>query len=254
MKGLSDIPSVINSPEKFSADLLNYLIPTNVTWLGSGFFGQFADRFTGNHSEQGAYLGLVLILILILQLRDIRRRPYLKPLLVSLLVMVVLSLGPSLHFAGVATNLWLPWRLALHLPLIRAALPTRLSMYVALIAALAIALWLSVANRGWDRARRFILAALACLCLMPNPAMVHWTPLPLPPFFQPENVVSSLGRDANVIGTSIRHYRTEPGLAVPVRNGLHAVRRVPRLRSAFGTALGRASALLYGLPWDLLRE
>jgi hypothetical protein len=199
LKGLAEVPSQINSPDEFSADLLNYLVPTEVTRLGSNFLVDMARRFPGNVSEQGAYLGLPLILILFFQFFDIRRRPYLKPLLFSLLVPLLFSLGPTLQVAGIRTGLWLPWRLGLHLPLIRHALPTRFSMFVALAAALAAALWLSESKRGWDRRARFTLAALACLILIPNPEMARWTPLSQEPFFQPQNVISALGRDANVI-------------------------------------------------------
>jgi hypothetical protein len=111
-------------------------------------------------------------------------------------VLLLFSLGPTLHVAGVRTGLWLPWRLGLDLPFIHHALPTRFSMFVALIAAL----WLSDSRRGWDRTGRFALAALACLFLIPNPAMAPpWTPLPQEPVFQPQNVASVLGRGANVI-------------------------------------------------------
>jgi hypothetical protein len=201
VKGVLDKTFQVNivSPTDFSADLLNYVIPTEVTRLGHNFLPEVARRFEGNPAEQGAYLGLPLILILILQLRDVSRRPYLKPLMVSLLMMLVLSLGPSLHVAGLATNVWLPWQLALNLPLIHQALPTRFSMYVALAAALAAALWLSAARSRSDRARRFTLTALACLFLVPNRAMVRWTPLPLQPFFEPQNVTASLGHNANVV-------------------------------------------------------
>lgn len=218
LKGLAEVPAVINSPEFYSADLLNYLIPTTVTRFRSNFFEEFAQRFTGNTFEQGAYLGLLLILILVVQLRDIRRRPYVRPLLVSLLVMLVLSLGPSLHVAGMATNLWLPWRMALHLPLIHQALPSRFTMYVALAAALAVALWLSAARGGWERVARFALAVLACLSLVPNPAMVRWTPLPLEPFFQPRNVVASLGNDVNVIMLPYGH--TGPSMIWQWQSGM----------------------------------
>jgi hypothetical protein len=169
--------------------------------------------------EQGAYLGGLLIVILILQFLDIRRRPYLKPLLVSLLLLLIFSFGPRLHVAVVTTDLWLPWRLALDLPFIRQALPTRFSMYVALAAALAAALWLSVAKRGWDRARRFTLAALACVFLVPNLAIVrHWTPLPLVAFFEPQNVAASLGHDANVI--MLPYGETGPGLFWQLASGM----------------------------------
>ena len=147
-----------------------------------------------------AYLGLPLILILILQLRELRLRPYLKSLLFTLLTIVILSLGPTLHIANVATRIWLPWSLALHLPLISQALPNRFSMYVALAAGLTVALWLAAAESGRQKAGRYALAALACFFLFPNSAMVrHWTALPLEPFFEPQHVAASLEKDANVI-------------------------------------------------------
>ena len=113
---------------------------------------------------------------------------------------LLFSLGPILHAAGVRTGLWLPWRLGLDLPFIRHALPTRFSMFVSLLAALVAAFWLSESRGGWDRTRRFALATLACFFLIPNPAMARiWSPLPEEPLFQPQNVASVLGRDANVI-------------------------------------------------------
>jgi len=198
-KGLGYIPHQFNSPEIYSTDLLNYLIPTKIVRLGRNIFGGVAEKFTGNTFEQGAYLCLPLILILILQLRDIQRRPYIRPLLVSLLVVLVLSLGPKLQVGGMATNVWLPWSLGLYLPLIHQALPTRFPMYVWLISAVATGLWLSQAGDRRQHVIRYALAVLACLCLVPNLAMITWTPLPLADFFEPKNVVASLGRNANVI-------------------------------------------------------
>ncbi|MBV8378318.1 MAG: hypothetical protein JO279_15075, partial [Verrucomicrobia bacterium] len=218
-KGLAEVPPFIHPPQELSADLLNYLVPTEVTRVGSNFLVNIARRFPLNLSEQGAYLGLPLILILIFQILDTRRRPYIKPLLVSLLVPLVFSLGSSLHVAGVRMDLWLPWRLALHLPLIRQAIPARFPLYVALAAALITALWLSSANPGWDRAGRFTLAALACVFLVPNPTWVaHWTPLAREPFFQPQNVISTLGSDANVI--LLPYGPTGPGMTWQVASGM----------------------------------
>jgi hypothetical protein len=199
-KDFADVPSQIHPPESLSVDPLNFLIPTELIRLGGTIDTSIVTRFDlFLHGAYDAYLGLPLILILILQCRDIRRRPYLKPLLVSLLVMLTLSLGPSLRVAGVSTKLWLPWSLAIHCPLINQAMPIRFSMYVSLFASLSAALWLSAARRGWDRALRFTLAALACLCLVPNPALFQWTPLPLESFFESQNVIASLGQGANVI-------------------------------------------------------
>jgi hypothetical protein len=201
MQNRADVPPQIHDAAAFSNDPLNYLLPYEVL-PGQTLFWTTVPSLPSYRYNAGydAYLGLPLILILILQLRELRRRPYLKPLLLSLLAIVILSLGPILHIAGVATRLWLPWGLAVHLPLISQALPNRFSMYVVLAAGLIAALWLAAARTGLERATRYTLAALACLFLLPNSAMVrHWTPLPLEPFFEPQNVAASIEKDANVI-------------------------------------------------------
>jgi hypothetical protein len=199
LKDLGDIPQ-LNSPQFFSVDPLNIFIPTELTRVGGTVFAGLVQRFhLFEHGAYGSYLGLPVVLILILQLLNIRQRSCLEPLYLSLLVMIVLSLGPTLRVAGVDTNVWLPWSLSLQLPLIHQALPSRFFMYVEMAAALAVALWLSAAKHGWDRAGRFALAALACVSLLPNPTMFRWTPLPLVPFFEPNNVDTSLGHNANVI-------------------------------------------------------
>ena len=198
----ADVPPQIHDPAGMSNDPLNYILPYEILPGRTLFWANQLPALHPYRDNAGydAYLGFPLILILILQLRELRRRPYLKPLLLSLLVIVILSLGPTLHLANVATRLWLPWSLALDLPLICQALPNRFSMYVALAAGLTAALWLSAARSGRELAGRYTLAVLACLSVIPNPAMLrHWTPLPLQPFFEPQNVGGSIEKDANVI-------------------------------------------------------
>src|SRR6516162_6104236 len=202
LQNRADVPPQIHDPEAFSNDPLNYLLPCAVFPDRTLFWVNPLPtiRPYKDNACYDAYLGLPLILILILQVRELRRRPYLKPLLLSLLAIVILSLGPTLRVANVVTSLSLPWGLALPLPLISQALPNRFSMYVALAAGLTTALWLSAARSGRERAVRYTLAALACLCLVPDSVMVrHWTPLPLEPFFEPQNVGATIEKDANVI-------------------------------------------------------
>ena len=150
MQNWADVPPQIHDPAVFSHDPLNYLLPSEWAPGRSLFWITIRPPQvpTGDNGGYDAYLGLPLILILILQLRELRRRPYLKPLLLSLLAIVILSLGPALHVAGVSTRLSASLGLALHLPLINQALPNRFSMYVALAAGLTAALWLSAAGAG----------------------------------------------------------------------------------------------------------
>jgi hypothetical protein len=220
LQNRADVPSQIHDPAAFSNDPLNYMLPCEILPGRTLFWANPLPAVHPFRDNAGydAYLGLPLILILILQLRELQRRPYLKPLLFSLLAIVILSLGPSLHLAGVSTSLWLPWRVALHLPLISQALPNRFSMYVALVAGLIAALWLAAARSGRDRAWRYTLATLACLFLLPNSAMVrHWSPLALEAFFEPQNIAGSVEKDANVI--ILPFYG--PGLIWQWQSGMH---------------------------------
>jgi hypothetical protein len=99
IKGLPTITPVINSPTIFSADLLNYILPTIVTRFGY-VISLVADRLSGNPSEQGAYLGFPLIIIGMLYFHQRISLPSVEALLISLLLIALLSLGPFLHIAG----------------------------------------------------------------------------------------------------------------------------------------------------------
>ena len=199
VKGSAEVPPVINSPTTYSADPLNYIIPTVVTRLGRTIFAPIADRFTGNASEQGAYLGFPLIFLVALYFRDHIGRPYVRALLLSMSLIAVLSLGPWLHIGGDRTGIPLPWLLAEQLPLIRSALPTRFTMYVSLCASIVVALYLSAPDAGRWRPWRYLLAALAGLFLAPNLRTYVWAAWPKQPFFTSTNVVHALGPNRNVI-------------------------------------------------------
>jgi hypothetical protein len=74
----------------------------------------------------------------------------------------VLSLGPSLHVAGVDLELWLPWRAIQTLPIIDNVLPSRLFLYVYLALAVLVAVGVSAIvqsrQRSWQIAGVLIVA------------------------------------------------------------------------------------------------
>jgi len=219
VKGLADfVPPVINSPTVFSADPLNYVIPTIVTRFGRTAFASFAGRFTGNVSEQGAYLGLPLIFLVALYFRDQIGRPYARAFMIATCLLAVLSLGPWLRVDGFNIAVPLPWLVALPLPLIHSALPTRFTMYVTLCAAVAAALWLAEPKTGSRRLWRFALAGLACLFLVPNTSLYAWSRWPTQPFFTPQHVQQALGPMPNVI--ILPFSWTGPGMAWQLEAGL----------------------------------
>lgn len=193
VRGLPDVPPEIASAATYSADPLNFIIPTDVTRLGRTVFTAIAGHFTGDAAEQGAYLGLPLIFLIALYFRDNLARPYARALLIATCVLAVLSMGPLLHINGIPMDMPLPWRLAGWVPVIRSAMPTRFTMYVSLCAAVAAALYLSASGAGVWRPWRYVLAGVACLFLVPNPRLYAWMPWPEQPFFTPQNVRQALG-------------------------------------------------------------
>ena len=87
-----------------------------------------------------------------------------------LAVIGICSLGTHLTIAGHRT-VPLPWALVRHLPLLRYALPSRLSLYLALGVAVALALWLSrrPGPLGLVRRAAWVVAVVSCALLIPNP-------------------------------------------------------------------------------------
>lgn len=86
--GVDRVPSAINSAANFSADPLNFILPTQATWLGYAAFARLTARMLGGVSEQGGYLGFILILILALYAWVERGNPYARALILSIGVLL----------------------------------------------------------------------------------------------------------------------------------------------------------------------
>lgn len=118
--------------------------------------------------------------MIVLFARSHWRRPEGKLLLAALGIVVLASLGPTLHVAG-RPMVALPWRLVLWLPIIKTALPGRFAVYAALIAAVIAALWLSAPTAARTR---WALVSLAMIFLLPDLGHPGWAaPAATPPFF-----------------------------------------------------------------------
>jgi hypothetical protein len=160
----------IASPTEFAADVLNFIVPTRRVWLHPASASRIQDLFRGNGVEQTAYLGPPLIAILLLFGWRARRRREDAVLVLGFLVVALLACGPYIRAAGRVVGLG-PWWLFTRLPAAQNALPVRLTMYLWLVAAVIIALWLA---RGSGLAR-WALALLAVIAILPNPGRGLWT-------------------------------------------------------------------------------
>lgn len=178
IRSASGVPPIINSPLRYSADLLNFFTPTPVTALGGPLLSGVTKHFSGNLAENDAYLGLPLMVIVCFFLWRGRRQRWVLVLAVAFLLVVIAELGPRLHILG-TTNLAvgvvrLPWDLATKVPGLRDALPGRFAMYLSLLAAVIGSLWLS--SLGRYRLVGIALALAAVAFLWPNPLTVTTPP------------------------------------------------------------------------------
>jgi len=165
-KEWSSVPTWIQPSNVYVADVLNYVVPTRITALSGPWTAAISKTFTGNDPENGAYLGLPLMIIVATFGITSWRCRWARVLLLMFVVLMLCSIGPYMHFRG--GSLWpMPWWLGEKLPLLGQALPVRFSLYISLVTSIVVALWLATLK---DRRRiiGYLLAGLAVLSLMPN--------------------------------------------------------------------------------------
>jgi hypothetical protein len=228
-------------PYFFTADFLNVFVPTRMNLIGGGLFKAISSKFNDGVGiqEQGAYLGLPLLVIIGFFAREKSRTPPGRFLFVMFLLLVLASLGPRLWIAGHYSGIALPWLALMHLPLVASALPIRFSMFVSLAAAVIAALWIAeeaerkqcflkkarknyfesgwvVWLRGclspWPRVKKFFCFFLftkrrffwrswlgLLACVALLPVLHPWMNVPDSAFFRPGRVEAVLGRGAVVL-------------------------------------------------------
>lgn len=192
---LSDAAAPVRSPFSESADALNYVVPTRRTWIRPPGSAEIAERFTATGAEQGAYLGLPLLALVVLALW---RRPVPRARLllgIALAAAVVLSLGTRPKLAGEVFAIG-PWSLLAPLPVVGSALPARFTLYTALLAGLLVAL--ALADRG--SRLRWGLALAGIVLTLPNLGLPQWSSsVQRPRFFELARHEEHIPRDATTL-------------------------------------------------------
>lgn len=163
----------------FSADLFGFALPPPFVALS-----RQQPPFAGSNTE--TYLGLPLIILICLWVWRERhsRRTWLIAL--SLAIAAILSLGGYLFVRGHKTGIPAPWLAIAQLPVLRYAIPIRFAVFVALPAALIVALWCR--NLDLHSASGLASAALAALAIafiVPDIGSSGWnTPMRDPAFLR----------------------------------------------------------------------
>jgi hypothetical protein len=141
-----------------------------------------ANTFAGNPSENGSYLGLPLLLLLIAGAIALWRRPVVKVAALATAAAFVLSLGSRLTIGRyVLRAVPLPEAALARVPVLDNTIAARYSLYVMLGAAVIFALTLdalSLKTLSFKAGRtRPWAVAVACLALVPLvPAWPYWVP------------------------------------------------------------------------------
>ena len=163
LKGINEIPKSFNPASHYSTDLLNYIIPTQTTYLGGNALSRISSTF-GGPAENGAYLGIPLLTILFIYFVKTWERKLTKLFFTMFVVILVCSLGPILHIEGIPL-MAAPWALVKFIPFINQALPMRFPMFLFFISAIVTGLYIQEYNK---LKYVYVLLLLTILFLLPN--------------------------------------------------------------------------------------
>ena len=187
----------VQPPDVYVSDLLAFIVPANFI------------RFTGNTTENDAYIGLPLLVLFASSLIIGWRTAAIRWIGLMALVVAVLSLGPHLHVNGDVTPIWLPWAAVARLPLMGSALPARL-MGIALLGIGIVVAWgcsrALTAPRPWRLAAGVVLIAglAAIVPSLPYPSR----PAEVPAFFSPGAGIEKIALGSVVLVTPFSSHQS----------------------------------------------
>jgi hypothetical protein len=121
-------PDKVQNPHPYDvyvSDLFNFFVPTDITKLAPASALAVSSHFTGNGSEQGAYVGVPFLVFIAITIFLARRRGVTWAALAVVLGAGVISMGPTLHVVGDITSFRLPGDILHHLPVLQNLLPDR---------------------------------------------------------------------------------------------------------------------------------
>jgi len=178
--GPARISGPVQETSLYRGNLLAPLIPDSSMHFRVAGLLRLANTFSGTTSENGLYIGLPLLVLLIAGAIALWHRPVMKVAALTTIAAFIISLGSRLT---VGRHVWtavpLPEAALTHVPILDNTIAARYSLYVTLGAAVIFALTLEALREylqrerphqdgGWPApAAGAVCAALACLVLLP---------------------------------------------------------------------------------------
>jgi uncharacterized membrane protein len=149
----------------YSTDVLSLLVPMSYTWIGGHTFSQVSALFQAGPGETNLYIGLPMALIVLRYLCTRWRLRGTKLITALLCLSVLWVLGTHLYVAGRPT-IWLPYSIVARLPGFNQIMQGRVAVYVALLCAVVLSLWLASPSRR--PALRWACGLVALAFVLPN--------------------------------------------------------------------------------------
>lgn len=130
-----------------SADLAASVVPTTFMRFAPSSWIRVGSSFSlGDYAENGSYLGIPLILLILAATIHYRRHKWIIGSFIMAMLMLIISLGPYLVVYNHFTSIPLPFRLVMKLPLFQDVEPVRFSLYEYLFIAVLCALALDIGH------------------------------------------------------------------------------------------------------------
>ena len=183
--GSQRVHGPLQSPETFSTDLLNIVLPTSYQLFNPATADSVSNHFSGFAHEANAYLGLPLLVLLVAFIARRWRDMRVRVAAIAGLAALVLSMGPHLEIAGHDSKWLLPFRLLTPIPVLQDIQPNRVAvlMWLAIAVLVGMAIDSALSRHDWRQsAPRLALVALALIPVLP--ADLSTTSVPIPAFFQ----------------------------------------------------------------------
>jgi hypothetical protein len=183
----------------YPTDLLSFVIPMPYTWLGGAKLTGITEHFLGGWAETTSYLGWPLLLIVGHYLITAHRTRTARLIGILMGLLVIWILGPVLWING-SYGAKLPYSLVARLPLLTETFVGRNTVYLSLLAAVVLAIWLARPHR--HRPLAAVAGVLAVLAVLPNLASPSdhnvgtWTK---PRFFMTPMYTHYLRRGATIL-------------------------------------------------------
>jgi hypothetical protein len=158
----------------YVTDVMNFIVPTPLYLVHSHLTDLLASSFLGNFSEQDGYLGIVAILLVIWSIRSLWHQKYIKIATIMLVVFAWLSLGDTITIVGHSTGILGLWKLVEYYPILNAALPGRLALYVDILVIVIVLLAVdhslsaqTTTNVWWHPIRQYTMIAVLVITWWP---------------------------------------------------------------------------------------